>query len=216
MRRTTPRARAGACPVSAGGVPVPPPPSCAERHAEIARIRESLPADACEQPWYTTDNQPLWTTYFQRRHEEQLASTNDAPTPRGCHNSDNRHQWWGAPVRRLHTFLKHLVEGNKPSLEYSTSCFSRRSGSWLPRHMAVSSSSSDAATPPIVVKSEPQETPLCRRSHGDNLVINEGRFQPSPPRDHLRLVKSKNEPAATVVVKKEHVAMTADLTTGLK
>ncbi|KAE8792046.1 Homeobox-leucine zipper protein HOX14 [Hordeum vulgare] len=78
------------------------------------------------------------------------------------------------------------------------------------------SRSSGATTPPVAVKPETQETSLRRRSRGGNLVINEGRRQPSPPCDHLRLVKSKKEPAVTVVVKKEHKAMVADLNVGHK
>ncbi|KAE8790399.1 hypothetical protein D1007_35360 [Hordeum vulgare] len=49
----------GVCLLSADGVPFPPPPSDAERHTEIMRIRESLPEDAREQPSYAADDQPL-------------------------------------------------------------------------------------------------------------------------------------------------------------
>ncbi|KAE8779899.1 hypothetical protein D1007_47010 [Hordeum vulgare] len=52
-----------------------------------ARHRKSLPEGARQPPRYAPDNQPLWTAYFQRHHDEQLASTNDAPVPRGLHNS---------------------------------------------------------------------------------------------------------------------------------
>ncbi|KAE8819068.1 hypothetical protein D1007_03051 [Hordeum vulgare] len=70
--------------------------------------------------------------------------------------------------------------------------------------------------PPVTIKPEPQETPLRRRSCGDNLAINEGRRQPSPSRGQLRVVKPKKEPATTVVVKNEHEAMAADLNVVLK
>lgn len=42
--------------------------------------------------------------------------------------------------------------------------------------------------------------------------MNKGRI-PSPPRDHIRVVKPKKEP--TVVVKKEHKDIAADLESGL-
>ncbi|KAE8769925.1 hypothetical protein D1007_58400 [Hordeum vulgare] len=67
------------------------------------------------------------------------------------------------------------------------------------------------ATPPFAVKPEPRDTPLCRHSRGSNLVINEGHRQPSPSRGHLRVVKPKKESVATIIVKKEHEAMAANL-----
>ena len=42
--------------ISAGGVPVPPPPTGAARSAEIARIRASLPRAAREGPRYVPDS----------------------------------------------------------------------------------------------------------------------------------------------------------------
>ncbi|KAE8813797.1 putative WRKY transcription factor 35 [Hordeum vulgare] len=84
-----------------------------------------------------------------------------------------------------------------------------------------SSSSSGSRSPgpvtsPVAVKPEPQETSLRRHSRHDNLIINEGRRHPSPPRGHLLLVKPKKELAATVVVKQDQEAMVADLDAGLK
>ncbi|KAE8791806.1 hypothetical protein D1007_33697 [Hordeum vulgare] len=72
-----------------------------------------------------------------------------------------------------------------------------------------------AATPPVVVRRKPQETPLGRRRLGGNLIINEGRH-PSPPRGCLRLVKLKKEPVATIIMKKEHAAVATDLEAGLR
>ncbi|KAE8769927.1 hypothetical protein D1007_58402 [Hordeum vulgare] len=123
----------------------------------------------------------------------------------------------GRPGRTLYAVLEHLEGGNEPPLKYPTPSFSRRSESWLPRRMASASlasfgsRSSGMATLPFAVKPEPQEIPLRRHSRGSNLVINEGCCQPSPSRGHLRLVKPKKEPAATIMVKKEHEAMAANL-----
>ena len=61
----------GAWRISAGGVPVPPPPTGAARRAEIARIRASLPRAAKEGPRYVPGS-PLWEPYFRRRHAERL------------------------------------------------------------------------------------------------------------------------------------------------
>ncbi|KAE8808481.1 Homeobox protein KNOX3 [Hordeum vulgare] len=169
------------------------------------------------------DNQPLWTAYFQRRHAEQLASTNSAPARRGHHNFEGCRQRWGVPGCMLHAVLEHLEGGNMPLLEYPVPSFSSRSGSsWLPRRIAESSSSSSgsrssgAAMLPDAIKPEPREMLLRWRSRGGNLVINEGRHQPSPPRAHHRLVKTKKEPTTTVAVKQEHEAMVVELDASLK
>lgn len=206
--------------LSAGGVPVPPPPSGADRRAEIARIRSSLPEQARQQPRYAPDSHTLWTAYFDRRHADQLASTNGVE-PRGRLNSEGRRQWWGVPGRTLEAVLEHIEGGNSPRLEYpAPPSFSRRRGSsWTPRRMETASASSSSSgsrssgSPALLpVKPEPRETPLGRRTRGGALVINEGGV-PSPPSS--RLVKPKTEPAL-LPVKKEHEAMAADEETGLK
>ncbi|KAE8815187.1 hypothetical protein D1007_07511 [Hordeum vulgare] len=78
------------------------------------------------------------------------------------------------------------------------------------------SRSSDVVTPPVTFNIEPQETLLHRRSRGGNFIINEGHHHPSPPHDHIRLVKPKKDPTAIVMVKQEHEAMAADLDSTLK
>ncbi|KAE8786568.1 Protein kinase APK1A, chloroplastic [Hordeum vulgare] len=116
---------------------MPPPLSAAEHHSEIARIRASLPEHARHEKSYAANNLPLWTTYFQRRHADELASTNEFPTPRGHHNSDCRYQWWGVPRRMLQTVLEHIEGGNKLPLEYSVSSLSRLVLLPLLRHIAA-------------------------------------------------------------------------------
>ncbi|KAE8790619.1 hypothetical protein D1007_35038 [Hordeum vulgare] len=96
-------------------------------------------------------------------------------------------------------------------------CHQARSFS-MPRRMDPSASSSsgsrssETAAPFVPIKPEPHETPLHRRSRNGNLVINGDRV-PSPPRDHICLVKPRKDP--TVVVKKENEDMAADLESGL-
>ncbi|KAE8782918.1 Homeobox protein KNOX3 [Hordeum vulgare] len=113
--------------LSARGVPLPAPPSAAERRGEIACIRASLSEHAWQEERYAADNLPLWTTYFLRRHADHLASTNGFSTPRGCHNSDDRCQRWGVPGRTLHAVLEHIEGDNEPPLEYPAPSLSRRS-----------------------------------------------------------------------------------------
>ncbi|KAE8794950.1 hypothetical protein D1007_30143 [Hordeum vulgare] len=80
-----------------------------------------------------------------------------------------------------------------------------------------SSCHSSGTTPPlIIVKVEPQETSKRRHSRGVNLIKNEGRRQPSPPRGHLRLVRPNKEPLTPLVVEQEHAEMVANLDTDLK
>ncbi|KAE8802287.1 Homeobox protein KNOX3 [Hordeum vulgare] len=53
--------------LSAGGVPVPPPPTGAERRAEIVRIRSGLPKNSHNLPRYAPDSNALWTALFECR-----------------------------------------------------------------------------------------------------------------------------------------------------
>ena len=118
----------GAWRISAGGVPVPPPPTGAARRVEIARIRASLPRAAREGPRYTPDS-PLWEPYFRRRHAEQLEATNGV-MPSGRLNSEGRRRWWGVPGRTLEAVLEYIKDGNTPRLEYpAPPTFSHRRGS---------------------------------------------------------------------------------------
>ena len=77
--------------LSAGGVSVPPVPDGVARRAEIARIRSSLTEEQRNEPRYAADSHGLWTMYFQRRREEQIASTNGV-IPRGRLNADGRRE----------------------------------------------------------------------------------------------------------------------------
>ena len=129
--------------LSAAGVPVP---EGATRWAEIARIRSSLTEEQRNEPRYTSGSHTLWTMYFQRRREEQIASTNDV-IPSGRLNADGRCEWWAVPGRTLEAVLDHIEIGNVPRLEYppqpSFSC--RRGSSWTPRRTEPGSSSSSGS-----------------------------------------------------------------------
>ncbi|KAE8794157.1 Homeobox protein KNOX3 [Hordeum vulgare] len=72
----------------AGGVPVPPPPTGAERRAKIARIRSDLSENLRNLPRYAPDSDALWTAFFDRLHADQLAATNDVE-PRGQHGDND-------------------------------------------------------------------------------------------------------------------------------
>ena len=81
------------------------------------------------QPRYAPDSNTLWTAYFERRHEEQIAATNGVE-PRGRLNPEGRRQWWGVPGRTLEAVLEYIKAGNTPRLEYPAApSFSHRRGS---------------------------------------------------------------------------------------
>ena len=67
-------------------------------------------------PRYAVDSHTLWTMYFQRRREEQIASTNGV-IPRDRLNTDGRREWWGMPGRTLEVVLDHIETGNVLRLE---------------------------------------------------------------------------------------------------
>ncbi|KAE8782972.1 Homeobox protein KNOX3 [Hordeum vulgare] len=87
--------------LSADGVSVSPPPSGVDRWTEIACIRSSVSESSHNLPRYVPDSNTLWTTYFERRHADELATTNGVE-PRGRHNSEGRRQWSLTP-RRMET-----------------------------------------------------------------------------------------------------------------
>ncbi|XBI23728.1 hypothetical protein VPH35_048906 [Triticum aestivum] len=193
----------GASRLSTGGVPVPPVPKGAARRAEIARIRSSLTEEQRNQPRYAPDSETLWTVYFQRRREEQIASVNGV-IPRGRLNAEGRHEGWGIHSHTLKSVLDNIETGNMPRLEYPTRpSFSRRRGSsWTPRQMELTSSSSGSGS---LSSGSPKEAPQRRRTRSGALVINEG-GRPFPR--SLRLVRPKPEPGL-LPVKPEHADMVA-------
>ncbi|XBH63236.1 hypothetical protein VPH35_117264 [Triticum aestivum] len=197
--------------LSAAGVLVPPVPEGAARQAEIAHIRSSLTEEQRNKPRYAPDSETLWTLYFQRRREEQIASINGI-IPRGRLNSEGRREWWGVPGRTLDAILDYIEIGNVPRLEYPTRLsFSRHCGSsWMLRRMEPGSSLSSGSGSPALrpVKPEPEETPLGRRARSDALVINEPSPATAPTRRSLRLVRPKPEPDM-LPVKPEHAGMVA-------
>ncbi|KAE8814698.1 hypothetical protein D1007_08231 [Hordeum vulgare] len=56
----------GSSRLSIDGVPVPLPPSQADRWVEIMGIRSSVPESSHNLPRYAPDSNTFWTTYFER------------------------------------------------------------------------------------------------------------------------------------------------------
>lgn len=153
--------------LSVGGVPVPLASIGADRRAKIVRIRSSLLEQAQNQSRYAPDSNALWTAYFDRRHEEQLSSTNSVE-PRDRLNSDGRRQWWGIPGRTLDAVLEYIEAGNTPRLEYPepppslvAAAAPGRRGEWRRRHPRRR-----AASPPDRRRSAPSSRSHRRRRSG--------------------------------------------------
>jgi hypothetical protein len=193
--------------LSAGGIPIPPPPTGAALDAAIDEIIEGMSDEQRADPRFYADNYPAWNAFFRRRYERKLAAYDGPPPPPARNNATGRRQWWSTPVRTLEAVLAHIERGNSPVLEMPPPqrlMLSRRCGSsWMPRRMASVSSGSassgsarsasrSSASTPRTVKQEPPSMPP-RRSSGA-LVIREGGRTSSPPRNRKR--KSRKDDAA--------------------
>jgi hypothetical protein len=182
--------------LSAGGVPIPPPPQGAALDAAIDEILEGMSDEQRADPRFYPDNYPAWNVFFWRRYECELAAYDGPPPPPVRNNAVGCRRWWSARGRTLEAVLKHIENGNSPVLEMpppQRPPLSRRRGSsWMPRRMASASSGSapsgsasarsasrSSASTPKTIKQEPPSAPPRRNSGA--LVIHEGARTASPP-----------------------------------
>jgi hypothetical protein len=191
--------------LSAGGIPIPPPPTGAALDTAIDEVLETMSDEQRVDPRFFPDNREPWTSFFRRRYERELAAYDGPPPPPARNNAVGRRRWWSAPGRTLEFVLQHIEEGNDPVLEMPPAqrpTLSRRRGSsWMPRRMAASGSSGTAssgsatrsgslssALTPRTVKREPATAP--RRNSGA-LVIRDGGVRTSSP-PHRRKASKKD------------------------
>jgi hypothetical protein len=184
--------------LSAGGVPIPPPPLGATLDAAINEVLETMSDEKCAEPCFYPDNYQAWTEFFRRRYDRNSPRTTALP----------RRRWWSAPGRTLEAMLTHIEGGNSPVLgmPLSPSLSRRRGSSWMPRRMASRSSGSvssgsasrsasrASASTPRTVKQEPPST-LPRHSSG-TLVVREGARTSSPPLRGRKRKPRKEDAAA--------------------
>jgi hypothetical protein len=187
--------------LSAGGVPIPPPPQGAALDAAIDEILEGMSDEQRADPRFYPNNYPAWNAFFRRRYERELAAYDGPPPPPARNNAAGRRRWLSARGRTLEAILTHIENGNSPVLGMPSpqrpTLSRRRGSSWMPRRMASVSSGStssgselarsaswSSASTPRTVKQEPPSVP-SRRSSG-TLVIREGARTASPPSNRKR------------------------------
>jgi hypothetical protein len=177
--------------LSAGGIPILPPPTGAALDAAIDEVLETMSDEQRADPRFYPDNREAWTALFRHRYERELAAYDGPPPPSACNNATGRRRWWTPPGQTLEFVLKHIERGNDPVREMPTTprpTLSRRRGSsWMPCRMASGSSGSassgsamrsgsrSTASTPRTVKKEPATAPHC---NSGALVIHEGRRAP--------------------------------------
>jgi hypothetical protein len=208
--------------LSAGGIPIPPPPTGAALDAAIDEIIETMNDEQRAGPRFYPDNRQAWTVFFRRRYERELAAYDGPPPPPARNNAAGRRRWWSAPGRTLEAVLAHIERGNSPVLEMPPpprpTLSRRRGSSWMPRQMAsisfgsassglaTRSASWSSASTPRTVKREPPSAPP-RRSSG-TLVIHEGGRTSSPlPNRRRKTRKDDAAKAASDLVEAEEEAM---------
>jgi hypothetical protein len=182
--------------LSAGGIPIPLPPTGAALDAAINEIIEGMSDEQRADPRFYPDNYPAWNAFFRQRYERELAAYDGPPPPPACNNAAGRRRWWSARGRTLEAVLEHIENGNSPVLGMPPpprpTLSHHRGSSWMPRQMASATSGSassgsasarsasrSSASMPMTVKQEPPSAPLRRNSGA--LVIREGARTASPP-----------------------------------
>jgi hypothetical protein len=132
--------------LSAGGIPIPPPPTGAALDAAIDEIIEGMSDEQRADLRFYPDNYPTWNSFFRRRYERKLAAYDGPPPPPARNNAAGRRRWWSARGRTLEAILAHIERGNSPVLDMpppQRPTLSRRRGSsWMPRRVASVSSGS--------------------------------------------------------------------------
>ena len=103
--------------LSAGGVPIPPPPmGRATLEAEIDAVLVNLSDEQRAEERFWPDNYEAWTQFFRQRYERELAQYDGPPPPPARNNAAGRRRWWSAPGRTLENVLTHIEGGNSPVL----------------------------------------------------------------------------------------------------
>ena len=104
--------------LSAAGVPVPPLPQGAQFDREVLAIRATMTEAELADPANAADNVTRWTTHFEERRNQALASTEGLEPVSGRMNRLGRMLWWSTEERTLLNGLYHVQDDNEPRLEH--------------------------------------------------------------------------------------------------
>jgi hypothetical protein len=102
--------------LSAGGVPIPPPPQGATLDAAIDEILKGMSDEQRADQRFYPDNYPAWNAFCQRRYEHELAAYDGPSPPPARNNAAGRRRWWSARGRTLEAVIAHIERGNSPVL----------------------------------------------------------------------------------------------------
>jgi hypothetical protein len=72
--------------LSAGGIPIPQPPTGATLDAAIDEVLETMSDEQRADPCFYPDNREAWMAFFHRRYECELAAY-DGPPPSPARNN---------------------------------------------------------------------------------------------------------------------------------
>jgi hypothetical protein len=193
--------------LSAGAVPIPPPPVGAALDAAINEVLETMSDEQRAEPRFFRDNYPAWNGFFRRRYEQELIAYDGPSPPPACNNATDRRHWWSTPGRTFEAVLAHIEGGNYPILGMPPplSLSRHRGSSWMPRRMASRSSGSassesashSSVSMPRMVKQEPPSASSTRGCSSGALVIREGaRTSSLPARGRKQKPRKKDAVAA--------------------
>jgi hypothetical protein len=76
--------------LSAGGVPIPPPPHGVALDAAIDKVLEGMSDEQRAEPRFYSDNYPAWNTFFWHRYERELTAYDGHPPPPMRNNAAGR------------------------------------------------------------------------------------------------------------------------------
>ena len=103
--------------LSAGGVPVPPVPSGAERRRAITiHYYHELTAEQRMDRRWDPDVDATWDAFFDNRRQRELAKFEGDGPPPVNNNEAGRRLWWGG--RDLAAVMEYIAAEDHPRLRY--------------------------------------------------------------------------------------------------
>jgi hypothetical protein len=79
--------------LSAGGIPIPPPPTGTALDAAIDEVIETMSDEQRADPRFYPDTRQAWTAFFRQRYERELAAYDGPPPPPARNSAAGRRCW---------------------------------------------------------------------------------------------------------------------------